>query len=496
MSIKTPSYIVKSRHGIWYFQIHLTNQFRYENKRRLFRRSLRTKDRTLALKRARVWWIRMSENDFDWEDKARTDDELYHRGKLIFEKLSELDSDDQIEIDNFLETLDFNETNALKFYNDYINNKSVVKNETIVKDSNSTSPLLSQLFEKFITEKRRNWGEKQAKSTEQKDYRPKILQFIEIVGDKEANKLTKNDTVKYKDTILHLPSHIKTKKAYKDKTIKEILALEIPKSDLLSGTTIKNRFVKVGTFLTWLAKNGYADSSLETPLHGVIKKSKRASEDRDVFDEQDLKNLFNNKYYFSREHSQASRYWIPLLALFTGARLNELCQLHASDIKEVDGIWVIDINDEDDKRIKSYNAKRQIPIHSILLKKLKFIDYVNNSKRKNKRLFPELKQSDDGHSREYSKWFNATYRKNTHVGQNDNNKKNFHSFRHTFSNYYKHLGNIEEFRVAEIIGHESDTTSITYDRYGKSSDIKNKKKLIEKLKFDFIAFDKFRIWKN
>jgi hypothetical protein len=73
-----------------------------------------------------------------------------------------------------------------------------------------------------------------------------------------------------------------------------------------------------------MAQNGYCDSSLKTPLHGVIKKTKIVSQHRDVFTEDDLKLLFNNDYYFRNKHRKASQYWIPLLGLFTGARVNEL----------------------------------------------------------------------------------------------------------------------------------------------------------------------------
>jgi integrase len=185
-----------------------------------------------------------------------------------------------------------------------------------------------------------------------------------------------------------------------------------------------------------------------------------------------------------------------LLGLFTGARINELCQLYVSDIKEVDGVWVIDINGEDSKKLKSLNVQRQIPIHSILINQLRFLEYVKKLRGKETRFFPELEESRDGYSQAFSKWFNRTYKKNVNVGQLETEQKNFHSFRHTLSNYYKQLGGIDEYRVSEIIGHKSETTSITYDRYGKYSDISQKKELIEQLKLDFIKFDKFRIWEK
>ena len=42
----------------------------------------------------------------------------------------------------------------------------------------------------------------------------------------------------------------------------------------------------------------------------------------------------------------AARYWIPLIALFTGCRLNEICQLYLNDIRCDNGQYYFDINDD------------------------------------------------------------------------------------------------------------------------------------------------------
>ncbi len=495
MTVQNPSYLLKSRHGIWYFQIQIPKKFTQSQKRKLFRKSLKTTTRVIALKKARLWWIKMEENDFQWEDEAEILNEDFHCGKLIYQKLDQLDSDDAVEIQQFIESLNFSEESALRAYNETLEHQTQPATLQTQTTEEVYSPLLSELTDKFIVEKRINWGEKQRESTEHKDYRPKISLFIELVGDKKVSQLTKQNVIKYKESLFRIPANRRKVKQYKDKSIVELLNSDIPKSDLLSNITIQNHFAKISTFLDWMAQNGYCDSSLKTPLHGVIKKTKAVSQDRDVFTEDDLKLLFNNEYYFRNMHRTASQYWIPLLGLFTGARINELCQLYVSDIKEIDGVWVIDFNENDSKKLKTLNSKRQVPIHSILIKRLKLLDFVETLRGKEVRLFPELTESRDGYSRAFSKWFNRTYRKNVNVGQLDSEQKTFHSLRHTFSNYYKQLGSIDEYRVAEIVGHKSTTTSITYDRYGKSSSIKQKKELIEKLKLDFIEFDKFRIWK-
>jgi integrase len=128
------------------------------------------------------------------------------------------------------------------------------------------------------------------------------------------------------------------------------------------------------------------------------------------------------------------------------------------------------------------------------VKTLHFLDYVDALREKGtERLFPELKLSRDGYAQQFSKWFNRTYRKNTNVGMEKDESKNFHSFRHTFINFYKQRGT-EEYRVSEYVGQQPQTAT-AYGRYGKKQSLKDMKKLIELLKLDFLDFSSIRKWK-
>ena len=72
--------------------------------------------------------------------------------------------------------------------------------------------------------------------------------------------------------------------------------------------------------------------------------------------EQDLKRIFNLRKLKSEsiDKNKPAYYWVPLLGLYTGARLNEICQLYVNDIKEIDKIWCIDINRKtNDKKLKN-----------------------------------------------------------------------------------------------------------------------------------------------
>lgn len=96
-------------------------------------------------------------------------------------------------------------------------------------------------------------------------------------------------------------------------------------------------------------------------------------------------------------------YWVPILMLFTGARVSELAQLAVSDIKLEASLPYIDIlteydpNDPEDRPYvvseKTENSRRRIPIHPDLLC-LGFDKYVRDAKAAGwERLFPSWKLS-------------------------------------------------------------------------------------------------------
>ena len=124
----------------------------------------------------------------------------------------------------------------------------------------------------------------------------------------------------------------------------------------------------------------------------------------------------------------------------------------------------------------------------MLINNLYFIEFVRSVD--GIKLFPQLEQSPVGFGQSFSKWFNRTYRKNIGVGQG-HERKDFHSFRHTFANYFKQMENMQEFRVSEILGHKGNST-ITYSRYGKQSSLESKQQLIESLNYQMIMFDDFQ----
>ncbi|MCQ4005349.1 tyrosine-type recombinase/integrase, partial [Klebsiella pneumoniae] len=76
------------------------------------------------------------------------------------------------------------------------------------------------------------------------------------------------------------------------------------------------------------------------------------------------------------------RFWLLPLGLYTGARLNELCQLRVHDvIQDVHGVDLIDINDNGyNKSLKTGPSARQIPICSKLVE-MGFLNFVEERRQ-------------------------------------------------------------------------------------------------------------------
>jgi integrase len=96
-----------------------------------------------------------------------------------------------------------------------------------------------------------------------------------------------------------------------------------------------------------------------------LPKRKTDASHYEQFSDDDLAKLFDSPMYREQSFAKASEFWFPLLGLYTGARINELAQLHVTDIAESDGVMIVNINDEGTKRLKttaSRNGEPRLPV--------------------------------------------------------------------------------------------------------------------------------------
>ncbi|WP_299772999.1 site-specific integrase [uncultured Pseudoteredinibacter sp.] len=365
--------------------------------------------------------------------------------------------------------------------------------QTPIQLNTKSSFCLSSALKKYLAEKRKTWNPKAIDANE-RNLGLKIETFIQIVGDRDCATLNTSHVLDYKGKLLQLPANRTKRKEYRSLSLAEVLDMEIPESHLLSAETLSGHLNKVSAFLDWGYRNGLMKADLKLPLQRVIKKPKRAISQRDAFSPDDLKKLFNSDQYLNGNHKQPSHFFVPLLALFTGARQNELCQLYKTDVyrEQETGIWVLDINENgDEKHLKKPSHARMVPIHPQLIE-LGFINFVESTTTE--RLFTDLKFKRDGYGQSFSRWFNETYRNsnNCNVGQGIGESKNFHSFRHTFITKMMNEYDIPQHKIAHIVGHRPNDGSETTQRYTKLTEIKARYKIIELIEYSSVDFDAIR----
>jgi integrase len=309
----------------------------------------------------------------------------------------------------------------------------------------------------------------------QHDIEACIRTLIELIGDALLSTITPPICRDYKSLLLKYPIH-----RYKDNRLKDNTLLNILKSDIaystLSITTINNQIRKVSTFFNWLVKQGYISSN---PMQGMrVKQRVSAKSARLPFTDDNLRELFNSTIYTSHKFSKDYKYWLPLLGLYTGARLEELCQLRLNDINISATIPYFNITDEHpEQHLKNNSSRREIPIHPELLALGfdKFIQekIVSNSSKLFDYLIPQRQKL--GHKP--SIWF-GKYK--LAQGINDR-KKVFHSFRHTLvANLIKLKA--PAYELKSLLGHQHG--SITFDLYGSDEvELKPIHEMLVKLSF-------------
>lgn len=305
--------------------------------------------------------------------------------------------------------------------------------------------------------------------------------WIRIVGNQPIRGYGFEQHREYKAKLQRLPSNLNKSPKYRGKSIDEVLSLSDKPA---APNTINKNLTRVSALFEWAIKYGYATLN---PARGMtITNPKRANEERQAFSDDDLKRLFGSNEYVTHSHKHPYQYWVPLIALYTGARLNEICQLHLCDLHEIDGVSVIRISEEGgNKRLKTKAARRSIPIHHELLR-FGLADYANALRQQgHERLFPELQPGRDGYGKAASKWF-ATYSSRCGV---DAPGKVFHSFRHTFIDRLKQA-DVPKEKIAALVGHEDE--SVTFGRYGKDYSPSSLKISIESLSFPLHSIVPFK----
>jgi hypothetical protein len=151
-----------------------------------------------------------------------------------------------------------------------------------------------------------------------------------------------------------------------------------------SPATIRKHLGALGSLLQLAVDNGLCTANVGRGVR--VRGSKVAAEARLPYETEDLKRIFASPIYADPSYRPAAcageaAYWLPLLGLFTGARLEERGQARVEDVKEAEGIRFLDISDAGEgKSVKTASSRRRVPIHPELVR-LGFFEYVEQRRK-------------------------------------------------------------------------------------------------------------------
>jgi len=277
----------------------------------------------------------------------------------------------------------------------------------------------------------------------------------EVLGeDTLLSSITKQDIAKVCEVMKLVP--VSMTQRYKGLSVEKTIqsAERLGDKRRLAPITQKNYYENISAILNFACDEGYIrDNPAKTrKLRESFKLEKKPAEPK-LFTLEELNTIFHSPLYTGciddnedwgyyrkpgPDHPKNAKFWLPLLAILHGLRLNEVCQLYVEDVGNETGIHFLNVREDLDevniteKRIKTAASWRKTPLHPEIIK-MGFLGYVDDRRKdfSSPRLFPDvsLNENTGRYSHNFSHWY-GRFLKAT-LGYRP--KGTFHSFRHHFA---------------------------------------------------------------
>ena len=315
-----------------------------------------------------------------------------------------------------------------------------------------------------------------------KEYRKAVQIFVGWFGrEPDLSDVSPSVAGDFRTGMTLYPTNGGKRRDYRELTVKERIAKsqERGETDTLSTVTVNGKYLDpLRSVYEWAISAGKATSNPFAAIRVSSGKNAAPKRDRQSFSPQQLATLFGSSV-FTGAASEAGaglyqpgntrvddwRYWLPLMALFSGARLNELCGLRLVDFEQADGVDFFHVRAMGpDQKLKTEASKRIVPVHGALVE-LGLLSRVTKLRAAGAdQLFPTIVAGARGYlSHTPSKFFGRLI--DRVLGEEA--PVVFHSFRHTFITKMREANVPREVRTA-LVGHDDDdaVSAETHEGYG------------------------------
>jgi integrase len=266
-----------------------------------------------------------------------------------------------------------------------------------------------------------------------------INRFTELHGDMPVQAIGRKTVREFREALQQMP--LRRVGSLRRATLPELVnwSRRHPEAQKVSPATVNKLLGAAQAVVVWARNNGLIPDDVPWADPFSRMRLEEAEPGREPWEAGELRVLFGSPVFIEGIRPKAgggeAAFWLPLLGIFTGARLGELAPLTAADVVKDDATGILTISIIEDaeygKRLKTRSSRRVIPLHPELVR-LGFVDFVEKAKRergRDARLFPLLSPGPRGGFGEaWSKWFGRYIRG---LGITSKHRV-YHSFRHGF----------------------------------------------------------------
>ena len=340
----------------------------------------------------------------------------------------------------------------------------------------------------------------------QEDERGHACRLNILSGNKPFNRLTQDDLNRMYLQAFEIRTSRGKRLPSPDSAVDSILAKD--GEACLAPATVEKLITRLNVLHSFAHQRGMSTVSPEHTDKPVVDLSPEGTKTKEkAFSRSDLKAVFSGYLYAGNDIGSSRalfpfQFWLPLLGLLTGGRLNELCQLDTSDVEQhaESGIWLITIMDDPKDRpvrkmLKNKSSRRVLPIHSELIR-MGFLNFVEQARQEGReKLFSDglrycEKKGWGGRATHFfcrfpspstkamGYLFSMGIRSRDAAGNTD--RKNFHSFRHTFTDMARDAGAEAYLVLPDLTGHSRRKEGML-PNYGNGFTLEKKQAVLDSL---------------
>lgn len=486
-----PSYVCKSRHGVYYLRYPIPVQYHPKGKRDYIKMSLQTYVKHEALVYANmmryigdVMLCKLRGVQLDYIEKKRMIADYFkdalEKEKGLILKNGLIDREHAMEMERGVRSLEGYELKGLNVYNgiDRDGLKMLADRCGVsLPDKAFESEFNKYLIDFTDSLLKFNHEASQAGFTGKGEcMKPESPIDVVVVKDTVSKVVDK-----YFDEHRHWSHATKTSYQTYTRLMLDVCA-DLPVSQFTMETArevkdevdakkcnvkTKNEYISFySSFFLWAKNNGYTDQHYFNGMAFKLPLNEQGKA-RDAFTRKELQILqerLTGSFNGQGKKLKGHQYWSALIAMFSGMRLYEVTQLYKEDIIQLadedtqELVWVFRVSDEFEfQKLKTPYSKRVVPIYSKLID-LGFLDYVQELSS-GERLFPELTYNNNKGSfgKAVGDWF-ARFLKSHNL---KTERLSFHSLRHSFYTIMKQAS-VEKDLFDEIVGHSKDGMAKVY----------------------------------